>query len=128
MIFKNIDYFTFFQNIEIDGIVYDLHNDFLIKDSCFTNQAFILKLKSHCNACSDLVIIFKKAKLLMGEKLKLNGLSISDIFRQQWARQIDYTEQKDEMLMEILFEGENESLILTCSEYEITKYTARSRK
>lgn len=64
----------------------------------------------------------------MGENLKLNGLSISDIFRQQWARQIDYTGQKDKMLMEILFEGKNESLMLTCSEYEITKYTTRSRK
>ncbi|RDU71094.1 hypothetical protein [Helicobacter brantae] len=125
LIFKNIDYFTFFQDIEIDGVMFDLHNDFFIGDYCFINNTFILTLKHHCKTCNDLIIVFRNARMLKSGEVDLRGLSISDIFRQQWVEQIDYSEQKDEMLIEILLEGQDISLVLTCSEYEITNSPQR---
>lgn len=105
--------------------MFDLHNDFFIGDYCFINNIFILTLKHYCKTCDDLIIIFRNARILKSGEVDLRGLSISDIFRQQWVEQIDYSEQKDEMLIEILLEGQDVSLVLTCSEYEITNSLQR---
>lgn len=122
MIFSNIDYFTFVQDIEVDGEVFDLHSDFVIEDYQFKNDNFILRLKHYSNAQNNLIISFNRAKILSRKKMVLIDWTISDIFRQQWVKQIDYSEQPNEMLIEVLFEGQEDSLILTCSEYEISKY------
>lgn len=122
MIFSNIDYFTFVQDIEVDGEVFDLHSDFVIEDYQFKNDNFILRLKHYSNAQNNLIISFNRAKILSRKKMALIDWTISDIFRQQWVKQIDYSEQPNEMLIEVLFEGQEDSLILTCSEYEISKY------